>query len=152
MTFAIGFTLRNWKPILIGACLAFGLLFFFFFAAGQDEQQIYNGSVGQGVITPLGEKEIPAEYIPIYQAAAKKYNVKWELLSAIHRVETHFGADLNVSSVGALGHTQFMPKTWVNLTVQPLYPVMGIENLSNSVKLLTHKGEDNTERSLKGNV
>ncbi|MGR9527637.1 hypothetical protein ACSS31_28670 (plasmid) [Priestia megaterium] len=37
----------------------------------------------------------------------------WQLIAAIHRVETHFGADLNVSSVGALGHTQFMVLTWI---------------------------------------
>ncbi|MEN3781449.1 transglycosylase SLT domain-containing protein [Priestia megaterium] len=116
MSFAISMALRHWKPLLIGALFSCGVLFFFFFAAAPPEDQ-YIGNVQQGVITPLGEQEIPAEYVPIYQAAGKKYNVPWQLIAAIHRVETHFGADLNVSSVGALGHTQFMPKTWVNLTV-----------------------------------
>lgn len=109
-------------------------------------------SIGDIQISKIGEGQIPKEYIPIYKAAGEKYNIPWTLIAAIHRVETNFGQDLNTSSVGAIGHTQFMVKTWVDLTVQPLYPVMGIENLSNSVKLLTHKGEDNTERSLKGNV
>ena len=109
-------------------------------------------SIGDIQISKIGEGQIPKEYIPIYKAAGEKYNIPWTLIAAIHRVETNFGQDLNTSSVGAIGHAQFMVKTWVDLTVQPLYPVMGIENLSNSVKLLTHKGEDNTERSLKGNV
>jgi len=121
----------------------------------QEEMTEIDGAgvnIGDIQISKVGEGQIPKEYIPIYKAAGEKYNIPWTLIAAIHRVETNFGQDLNTSSVGAIGHTQFMVKTWVDLTVQPLYPVMGIENLSNSVKLLTHKGEDNTERSLKGNV
>ena len=52
-------------------------------------------------------------YFPIYQAAGKKYGVPWNLLAAIHKVETDFGRNLSVSSVGARGHMQFMDKTWV---------------------------------------
>ena len=52
-------------------------------------------------------------YLPIYQEAGKKYGVPWNLLAAIHKVETDFGRDLSVSSVGARGHMQFMDKTWV---------------------------------------
>ncbi|WP_285886130.1 C40 family peptidase [Priestia aryabhattai] len=96
--------------ILLICVATFAAIMAVFIHEQEQEQQNY---IQQGVITPIGEREIPAEYIKIYQAAAQKYNVKWELLCAIHRVETHFGADLNVSSVGALGHTQFMPKTWV---------------------------------------
>lgn len=113
MSFAISLALRNWKPILIGALLMCGLIFFFFFAAAPSEEQYYGSGIQQGVITPIGEKEIPAEYIQIYQAAGQKYNVPWQLIAAIHRVETNFGQDLNVSSVGAVGHTQFMVLTWV---------------------------------------
>jgi murein DD-endopeptidase MepM/ murein hydrolase activator NlpD len=53
------------------------------------------------------------KYLAIYQSAGKKYGVPWEILAAIHKVETDFGRDLSVSSVGATGHTQFMDKTWV---------------------------------------
>ncbi|MGG0332451.1 bifunctional lytic transglycosylase/C40 family peptidase [Priestia megaterium] len=64
-------------------------------------------------ISKVGEGQIPKEYIPIYKAAGGKYNIPWTLIAAIHRVETNFGQDLNTSSVGAIGHTQFMVKTWI---------------------------------------
>ncbi|WP_368485911.1 bifunctional lytic transglycosylase/C40 family peptidase [Priestia megaterium] len=64
-------------------------------------------------ISKVGEGQIPKEYIPIYKAAGEKYNIPWTLIAAIHRVETNFGQDLNTSSVGAIGHTQFMVKTWI---------------------------------------
>ncbi|WP_306472929.1 bifunctional lytic transglycosylase/C40 family peptidase [Priestia megaterium] len=64
-------------------------------------------------ISKVGEGQIPKEYIPIYKEAGEKYNIPWTLIAAIHRVETNFGQDLNTSSVGAIGHTQFMVKTWV---------------------------------------
>jgi murein DD-endopeptidase MepM/ murein hydrolase activator NlpD len=53
------------------------------------------------------------KYLPLYQAAGKKYGVPWHILAAIHRVETDFGRNVSVSSVGAVGQTQFMDKTWL---------------------------------------
>ncbi|KQN97033.1 peptidoglycan DD-metalloendopeptidase family protein [Paenibacillus sp. Leaf72] len=58
--------------------------------------------------------QVPAEFLPIYQAAEAKYGVPWFALAAIHRVETRFSTDPTmISSVGAIGHMQFMPATWV---------------------------------------
>lgn len=60
------------------------------------------------------ELSIPAEYIPIYQAAEEKYGVSWTLLAAHHRVETRFSTmETMVSPAGAEGHMQFMPCTFV---------------------------------------
>lgn len=57
---------------------------------------------------------IPIEYIPIYVAAEQKYNVPWTLLAAHHRVETRFSTMKTlISPVGAEGHLQFMPCTFV---------------------------------------
>ncbi|WP_088105309.1 lytic transglycosylase domain-containing protein [Halalkalibacter urbisdiaboli] len=57
---------------------------------------------------------IPEQYIPIYQSAADEFNIPWELLASVHRVETIFSTmDPLVSPVGAVGHFQFMPRTWV---------------------------------------
>ena len=64
-------------------------------------------------VSKLGQNEIPQEYVKDYQDAGKEYGIPWTLVAAIHRVETNFGSDLNTSSVGAIGHTQFMVKTWV---------------------------------------
>ena len=49
----------------------------------------------------------------IYHAAEAKYNVPWNLLAAVHKEETKFGTMRPmVSPVGALGHMQFMCRTW----------------------------------------
>gem|GEM_PF-1993397 len=76
------------------------------------------GFLGTGEISELGLTEIPPEYLDIYYAAAERYSVPWNLLAAIHKVETDFGRSLGVSSAGAMGHMQFMPQTWVGW----LYP------------------------------
>jgi hypothetical protein len=55
---------------------------------------------------------IPPFLLPIYQAAGIQYGVRWEVLAAINEIETDYGRNLNVSSAGALGWMQFMPKTW----------------------------------------
>lgn len=58
--------------------------------------------------------QIPEEFIPIYMSAAKTYQIPWTLLAAHHRVETRFSTMKSlVSPVGAEGHMQFMPCTFV---------------------------------------
>jgi len=60
------------------------------------------------------DMEIPEEYIPIYIKAAKTYDIPWTLLAAHHRIETRFSTmDPLLSPVGAEGHMQFMPCTFV---------------------------------------
>lgn len=60
------------------------------------------------------DMEIPIEYIPVYVEAEQKYGVPWTLLAAHHRVETRFSSMKSlVSPVGAEGHMQFMPCTFV---------------------------------------
>lgn len=97
-------------PILLVIALCGMFLFPLLFMGG--------GSIGYGFlggsISPVGEREIPAEYIPIYKAAEARYGVPWNLLAAHHRVETVFSTlQPMISSVGAEGHMQFMPCTWV---------------------------------------
>jgi soluble lytic murein transglycosylase-like protein len=60
---------------------------------------------------------IPLFLLPIYQAAAVQYGVPWQILAAINEVETNFGADLAVSTAGAVGWMQFMPETWLQYGV-----------------------------------
>ncbi|WP_342525545.1 lytic transglycosylase domain-containing protein [Chryseomicrobium sp. FSL W7-1435] len=63
------------------------------------------------------DPEIPEEYIPVYQAAEVEYGVPWQLLAAHHRIETRFSTmDPLLSPVGAEGHMQFMPCTFVGWT------------------------------------
>ncbi len=57
---------------------------------------------------------IPEEYIPYYKDAAETYGIPWTLLAAHHRIETRFSTmDPLLSPVGAEGHMQFMPCTFV---------------------------------------
>ncbi|TWT26078.1 lytic transglycosylase domain-containing protein [Planomicrobium sp. CPCC 101110] len=63
------------------------------------------------------DMEVPADYIPLYKEAAEEYGVPWTLLAAHHRVETKFSTmDPLLSPVGAEGHMQFMPCTFVGWT------------------------------------
>jgi peptidoglycan LD-endopeptidase LytH len=66
--------------------------------------------------------EIPEEFIPVYKEAATVYGIPWTLLAAHHRIETRFSTmDPLLSPVGAEGHMQFMPCTFVGWT----YPGCG---------------------------
>lgn len=76
--------------------------------------------------TIIAENQIPKDYVPIYKEAGEEYGVPWELLASVHRVETIFSTmDPLESPVGALGHFQFMPRTWVGWS----YP--GIDDIGN---------------------
>lgn len=60
------------------------------------------------------EMKVPEEYIPLYKETAEEYGIPWTLLAAHHRVETRFSTmDPLLSPVGAEGHMQFMPCTFV---------------------------------------
>lgn len=57
---------------------------------------------------------VPPQFMQYYLGAESKYGVPWYYLAAIHFVETRFSQEkIMVSSVGAIGHMQFMPATWV---------------------------------------
>ena len=102
--------------ILLLGILAGGILAIFIglVAFMSSEEEINLGGWEVGEITEFGANEIPAAYIPIYKEAAEKYGVPWNLLAAHHRVETRFSTlEVMISPVGAIGHMQFMPLTWV---------------------------------------
>lgn len=67
-----------------------------------------------GNLSQIGKNEIPEQYLNFYYGAEQQFGVPWNILAAVHRVETIFSTmDPMVSSVGAIGHMQFMPKTWL---------------------------------------
>ena len=75
---------------------------------------VYGGFLTYQELSEEAKDEIPPEYIPIYKEAARKYGVPWNLLAAHHRVETKFSQmNTMISPVGAEGHLQFMPCTFV---------------------------------------
>jgi len=69
-----------------------------------------NTNLNRGSVKAL---DFPLFLLPIYQACANEYNVDWEILASINKIETRFG-ELNyvTSSAGAQGWMQFMPSTW----------------------------------------
>jgi hypothetical protein len=73
----------------------------------------FNGSQLEFYASLVNNINFPPRYlIPIYRAAARRFNMPWQLLAAINRIETDYGANLNVSSAGAVGWMQFEPGTW----------------------------------------
>lgn len=55
----------------------------------------------------------PTEFRPIYQAAGQQFGIPWQLIEAVHQVETgKSGSTANRSYAGATGPMQFMPGTW----------------------------------------
>src|SRR5690625_5002945 len=91
-------------PLVGLVIILFGFMIILLIVFGVTEDE------GSGI----DENEIPSEYIPIYQAAEEEYGVPWNLLAAHHRIETRFSTmETMVSPVGAIGHMQFMPLTWV---------------------------------------
>ena len=84
------------------------------FRVAQPHQASSGGSVvtfTSAQATPAGPHSFAA-LRPIWQAAGNAYGVPWEVLAAINKVETNFGANLGPSSAGAVGWMQFMPSTW----------------------------------------
>ena len=60
-----------------------------------------------------GYEEVMYLYYTIYLEAEKEYGIPWTVLAGVHKVESDFGRNRNVSPAGAIGHMQFMPCTWV---------------------------------------
>lgn len=108
----VGGSLVALSPLLIMVLLLLGFMIIFMMMFGTMTDN--NTGIIGGSISEIGENEIPADYLPIYQAAEEKYGVPWNLLAAHHRVETRFSTlEVMISPVGAIGHLQFMPLTWI---------------------------------------
>lgn len=97
---------------IVAAPLAFflALLVFVAFVA-----VLFGGAGGCGSAVGGVSGQVPQRYGSLYVAAAAKYGLGERgpaILAAIHKVETGFGTNLNVSSAGAVGQMQFLPSTW----------------------------------------
>jgi murein DD-endopeptidase MepM/ murein hydrolase activator NlpD len=70
----------------------------------------------------------------VWQGAGQAYDVPWNVLAAINKIESNFGRNMGPSSAGAIGWMQFMPSTWErwgtdadgNGTADPWNPVDAI--------------------------
>jgi cell wall-associated NlpC family hydrolase len=74
-----------------------------------------DGGIDTGVEQPGASSDarsIPSNYLALYRAAGGKYGIPWNILAGIGYVESRHGANPGVSSAGARGPMQFMPRTW----------------------------------------
>jgi murein DD-endopeptidase MepM/ murein hydrolase activator NlpD len=56
--------------------------------------------------------EIPPFLLPIYQACGTEYDIPWEVLASINKIESAFGTNMGPSTAGAIGWMQFLPASW----------------------------------------
>lgn len=64
---------------------------------------------------PAAVSDIPSAYLALYQQAGLAYNVPWQLLAAIGKVESDHGRNPNAyrpNEAGAQGPMQFIPSSW----------------------------------------
>ncbi len=61
---------------------------------------------------PAAAAEIPPEHLAVMQQVSNQTGIPWQILAAISKVESGFGANMGPSSAGAVGYCQFMPGTW----------------------------------------
>jgi murein DD-endopeptidase MepM/ murein hydrolase activator NlpD len=58
-----------------------------------------------------------AQLLALWQGAGAQYDVPWQVLAAINKIESDFGRNMGPSSAGAVGWMQFMPATWMGYGV-----------------------------------
>ncbi len=78
----------------------------------EQNKQTLVASVSVASVTDYGEPSLE-EKRAIYQQVASKYGIPWQLLEAVHQIES--GKRWNAtarSSAGATGPMQFLPSTW----------------------------------------
>lgn len=80
------------------------------------------------------------DYMSLYKDAAASCGIDWFILAAVHGVETNYsqnpvatdptkGSMVNGELIGAVGHFQFMPLTWVGWGISKDYPTTPKGNL-----------------------
>ncbi|OGB59504.1 hypothetical protein A2Y26_03805 [candidate division CPR2 bacterium GWD2_39_7] len=67
----------------------------------------------QSVEDNLAKAGYKSQFANLYKKASEKYGVPWQVIAAVHVVETHQSGNTTVASyAGAMGPMQFMPGTF----------------------------------------
>jgi murein DD-endopeptidase MepM/ murein hydrolase activator NlpD len=53
------------------------------------------------------------DLVDLWHQAGAAYGIPWQVLAAINKIESNFGANMGPSSAGALGWMQFIPDSWM---------------------------------------
>jgi Transglycosylase SLT domain len=88
--------------------------------AGFSAPELPGAPAPGGGVSALALREIPSEYLHLYEAAAAHYGLSWAVLAGIGKVECDHGRDPDsactqegaVNSAGAGGPMQFVASTW----------------------------------------
>jgi hypothetical protein len=118
---------------VLAACASLGLAAIFMsvaMIAGVGSSSLGTGTSGAVAeagagVSALARREIPAEYLRLYEAAAPRYGLDWAVLAGIGKVECDHGLDPDpscthpgvVNSAGAGGPMQFLASTWATYGV-----------------------------------
>ncbi|MEB2280109.1 peptidoglycan DD-metalloendopeptidase family protein [Lysinibacillus xylanilyticus] len=91
----------------------------------------------------------PTDFDSIYKAAADHCGIDWFMLAAVHGQETSFSSNpvatdptkgsMNSKGelVGAVGHFQFMPATWVGWSAAKDFPMTSAGHISGDLTWIT---------------
>jgi hypothetical protein len=91
----------------------------------------------------------PDELLSYYEDAAEVTGVPWEMLAAIHLIETRMGRIEGVSTAGAVGPMQFLPSTWEECCEgDPTDPADAIHGAA--TYLVQRGAPDDLDRALRG--
>lgn len=108
---------------------------------------VLGGSLGQ--LGGLASGWYPTEYEDIYKAAADSCGIDWYILAAVHGQETSFSSNPVATDptkgsynskgelVGAIGHFQFMPATWVGWAAAKDYPMTSAGHIYGDISFIT---------------
>lgn len=110
-----------------GALVAMLLVALPLVSAGRLQPARQNGATNVHGVSTLARREIPAEYLQLYIAAAQRYGLDWAVLAGIGKVECDQGRDPSPActvqgvenSAGAGGPMQFLASTWAIYGVDP---------------------------------
>jgi Transglycosylase SLT domain len=86
---------------------------------------VAESGVEEDGVSALAQREIPPEYLRLYQQAARRYGLDWAILAGIGKVECDHGRDPDpscthegaVNAAGAGGPMQFLASTWATYGV-----------------------------------
>ncbi|PJO44946.1 peptidoglycan DD-metalloendopeptidase family protein [Lysinibacillus xylanilyticus] len=108
---------------------------------------VLGGSLGS--VGGLESGWFPTDFDSIYKAAAEHCGIDWFILAAVHGQETSFSSNpvaydptkgsMNSKGelVGAVGHFQFMPATWVGWNAAKDFPMTSAGHISGDLKWIT---------------